>query len=114
MSIIYSTSDHMPVWLISTSPPLIGMCVYCHNITNDTRSPFGYNVINTNMQHSWIKFRFCSRCYDIYRIYRPTSDELNHYIHKKTLKKNCHDSLYINNNVIKPVINIVYDYLYYA
>jgi hypothetical protein len=78
----------------------------------DVRNPHGYNAINSNMSYDWLQFRFCGECYDTYRIRRPSSEEIQHAIHKRTLRRNCNDALYKNNTMIQPLLQIIYGYLY--
>jgi hypothetical protein len=107
---LYSIIHEEPLFTKSMSPYYYSICHYCKNVNNVRNLHNMIGPIVKNMKDRYVSYKFCVKCFDKYRIIRPSREELQYYIYKRYLFKL---SEYINIHLPKYISLLICKFIKY-
>jgi hypothetical protein len=82
MPTIWSPEHHCPLTFSEAGSSCISLCNWCGE-RKSARNSFGFTLTSKHINTHFLENRFCRDCFEVYRIYRPSDEELQLRIHQR-------------------------------
>jgi hypothetical protein len=85
MPTIWSPYNNCPLTFYNPGPLRMSLCHWCGEQKISRRSYF-LTPASKHLDRTLLNDHFCNDCFDVYRIYRPSDEELQLRIHQRYIK----------------------------